>query len=141
MSWSRATKRKAGLTALAAATALTVGVGVSVVAVNAEHNREQSEPHYVGYLEKAGGEAAEEAEREREADGHPEGVVGGASSESGEIATALDSVANARLAPYGSVAAGQYSASLGKLHRAGLLGRRLERGHQRPLRRRRPGLP
>ncbi len=111
MSWSRATKRKAGLTALAAATALTVGVGVSVVAVNAEHNREQSEPHYVGYLEKAGGEAAEEAERER--DGHPEGVVGGASSESGEIATALDSVANARLAPYGSVAAGQYSASLG----------------------------
>ena len=76
MSWSRATKRKAGLTALAAATALTVGVGVSVVAVNAEHNREQSEPHYVGYLEKAGGEAAEEAERER--DGHPEGVVGSA---------------------------------------------------------------
>jgi diguanylate cyclase (GGDEF)-like protein len=113
MSWSRATKRKAGLTALAAATALTVGVGVSVVAVNAEHNREQSEPRYVGYLEKAGGEAGEEAEREREAGGHPEGIVGGASSESGEIATALDSVANARLAPYGSVAAGQYSASLG----------------------------
>jgi hypothetical protein len=114
MSWSRATKRKAGLTALAAATALTVGVGVSVVAVNAEHNREQSEPHYVGYLEKAGGEAAEEAEREGE--GHPEGVVGGANEESGEIATALDSVANARLAPYGSVAAGQYSASLGSFN-------------------------
>ena len=114
MSWSRATKRKAGLTALAAATALTVGVGVSVVAVNAEHNREQSEPHYVGYLEKAGGEAAEEAERE--AGGHPEGVVGGANEESGEIATALDSVANARLAPYGSVAAGQYSASLGSFN-------------------------
>jgi hypothetical protein len=116
MTWSRATKRKAGLTALAAATALTVGIGVSVVAVNAEHNREQSEPHYVGYLEKAGGEAAEEAEREREGEGHPEGVVGSANEESGEIATALDSVANARLAPYGSVAAGQYSASLGNFN-------------------------
>lgn len=111
MSWSRATKRKAGLTALAAATALTVGVGVSVVAVNAEHNRELSEPRYVGYLEKAGGEAAVEAAREP--DGHPEGVAGGANSESGEIATALDSVANARLAPFGSVAAGQYSDSIG----------------------------
>jgi hypothetical protein len=116
MSWSRATKRKAGLTALAAATALTVGVGVSVVAVNAEHDRELAEPHYVGYLEKAGGEAAEEAEREREGEGHPEGVVGSANEESGEIATALDSVANARLAPYGSVAAGQYSASLGSFN-------------------------
>ena len=103
MSWSRATKRKAGLTALAAATALTVGVGVSVVAVNAEHNREQSEPHYVGYLEKAGGEAAEEAEREREAGGTPRVSSAAPTSESGEIATALDSVANARLAPYGSV--------------------------------------
>ena len=140
MSWSRATKRKAGLTALAAATALTVGVGVSVVAVNAEHNREQSEPHYVGYLEKAGGEAAEEAEREREA-GTPRVSSAAPTSESGEIATALDSVANARLAPYGSVAPGQYSASLGSFNGLASVGRRLDRGHQHPLRRRRPGLP
>ena len=139
MSWSRATKRKAGLTALAAATALTVGVGVSVVAVNAEHNREQSEPHYVGYLEKAGGEAAEEAERER--DGHPEGVVGGANSESGEIATALDSVANARLAPYGSVAPGQYSTSINAFNGLVPDGWRLDRGHQHAVRRGRPRLP
>ena len=54
--------------------------------------------------------------------GHPEGVVGGANSESGEIATALDSVANARLAPYGSVAAGQYSASPRQLQRPASVG-------------------
>ena len=73
----------------------------------------ESGSRYVGYLERTGGEKSEE-EREREAEEHGvEGVVGGAESESAEIMASITSVANARLAPYGSVAAGQLSSSLG----------------------------
>ena len=82
-------QRRAGAVAVVAATAcaalvLTSDSGAGVA------------PRYVGYLERA----------------NP--VVGSASKESGEIRTALESVANARLAPYGSVAAGQYGASMGE---------------------------
>jgi hypothetical protein len=75
-------------------------------------------PSYIGYLEKAGQgeEAREEREREaeREGEGGVESIVGGANEESAEIFNALSSVANARLAPRGSVPAGLLSAELGK---------------------------
>ncbi|HET6165669.1 MAG TPA: hypothetical protein VFE07_02475 [Marmoricola sp.] len=67
----------------------------------------QAGPRYRGYLEKVRGE-----EDEGEEHGVPE-MVGGPSEESNEIFTSITSAANARLAPYGSVAAGQLSDSLG----------------------------
>jgi hypothetical protein len=92
--------------AIAAACAVVVG-GVAGVAIS--RSDQENEPRYRGYLERVGGEHAEDGEREHGV----EGVVGGPESESSEIFSALTSVANARLAPYGSVAAGQLSSSLG----------------------------
>ena len=71
-------------------------------------------PSYIGYLEKAGQgeEGREEREREAEGEGGVEPIVGGANEESAEIFNALSSVANARLAPYGSVAAGELGKAL-----------------------------
>ena len=71
--------------------------------------RNQAGPRYRGYLERVGSEEGEEAEEEH---GVPD-VVGGPSEESKEIYTSITSAANARLAPYGSVAPGQLSNSLG----------------------------
>jgi hypothetical protein len=83
--------------AVAVATAVTVGVMTM---------GQPQGPQYRGYLEKVGGE------QEGEGHGVP-AIVGGPSSESSEIYSSITSVANARLAPYGSVAAGQLSSSLG----------------------------
>lgn len=105
MSLSSTHRGKAAIAALAVGTAAVLAVTLTVTGEDPG-----SEPRYVGYVEKAGGEHGEEAERE--AREHPESIVGGANDESGEIRTALDSVANARLAPYGSVAPGQLSSSL-----------------------------
>ena len=92
--------------AVAAACAVVVGGAAGVALTRADH---ESGPRYRGYLERIGGEDEGEAAREHGI----EAAVGGPSSESSEIFNALTSVANARLAPYGSVAAGQLSASLG----------------------------
>jgi hypothetical protein len=92
-----------------AATCVVVVGGIAGVAIS--RSDQENGPRYRGYLERVGGEHEEEAEAEGE---HGvEGVVGGPSSESSEIFSALTSVANARVAPYGSVAAGQLSTSLG----------------------------
>src|SRR5512133_1987292 len=89
---------------LAAAVAAAVATA-GVVTVTALREDPGSEPHYRGYLERMGGEEAEEH--------GVEGVVGDPESESSEIFSSIMSAANARLAPYGSVAAGQLSSSLG----------------------------
>ena len=94
------------LAATAASALIAAGAAGGIYAHIQEEN---SQPHYRGYLEKAGGdEAAREA-----AEHGIEGKVGDPSSESSEIFASLTSTANARLAPYGSVAAGQLSSSLG----------------------------
>lgn len=91
--------------AAAAAVVATAGL-VTYTTVVADRG---SEPHYRGYLEKVGGEEAKE-----EAEKHGvESIVGGPDSESSEIYSSITSVANARLAPWASVAAGQLSTSLG----------------------------
>jgi hypothetical protein len=98
----------------AAAALAAVGLAVANNGGDDDGDRE-SGPRYVGYLERTGSEEAEE-EREREAEAEEHGVpgvVGGADSESAEILASMTSVANARLAPYGSVAPGQLSSSLG----------------------------
>jgi hypothetical protein len=88
----------AGTATVVAAAAVTAGVLV--------RKDESREPHYRGYLERAGGEEEEE---------HGiKDVVGDPESESAEIFTSITSVAAARIAPYGSVAPGQLSASLGE---------------------------
>jgi hypothetical protein len=69
-----------------------------------------SEAHYRGYVERIGGEEGEEGEGSEHG---VEGVVGGADKESAEIFSSISSAANARLAPFGSVAPGQLSSSLG----------------------------
>jgi hypothetical protein len=92
---------------LAAAVAAAVATA-GMVTVTALREDPGSEPHYRGYLERMGGEQAEEAEEHG-----VEGVVGDPESESAEIFSSIMSAANARLAPYGSVAAGQLSSSLG----------------------------
>lgn len=88
---------------IAMATVLTVATAVTVAVTT---TREHEGPQYRGYLQKVGGE--------QEGEGHGvAAIVGGPSSESSEIFSSITSVANARLAPYGSVAAGQLSSSLG----------------------------
>jgi hypothetical protein len=94
--------------AIAAACAVVVA-GAAGVAITRLDN--DSGPRYRGYLERVGG--GEEAEAEAAREHGVEAAVGDPESESGEIFNALTSVANARLAPYGSVAAGQLSTSLG----------------------------
>ncbi|SCL29453.1 hypothetical protein GA0070624_3885 [Micromonospora rhizosphaerae] len=90
---------------IAAVTATVVAVA-AVATAGLLANMDDNEPHYRGYLERIGGEEEEE--------GHGvEGIVGDPESESSEILSSITSVANARLAPYGSVAAGQLSSSLG----------------------------
>lgn len=103
-------RQKTGSSAVAAA---AVAAAAVVLATTGGGGPASAGPQYIGYLERAGqGEEARE-EREREAE-RPEGIVGGANEESGEIFNALSSVANARLAPRGSVPAGLLSAELGK---------------------------
>lgn len=90
---------------LVAAIATVVAVAGIATAILVGGEDESREPRYRGYLEKVGGEEAEE---------HGiKGVVGGPESESSEILNSIISTANARLAPYGSVAPGQLSSSLG----------------------------
>lgn len=98
-------RRRRVAVALAAAGALALA-GVGVATQGGGGSEDQAGPQYRGYLEKIRGES-EEGEH-----GVPDSV-GGPSSESGEIYSSITSVANARLAPYGSVAPGQLSASLG----------------------------
>ncbi|PWU50602.1 glycosyl hydrolase [Micromonospora globispora] len=89
-----------------AAVTATVVAAAAVTTAGLLYNMDDNEPHYRGYLERIGGEEEEE--------GHGvEGIVGDPESESSEILSSITSVANARLAPYGSVAAGQLSSSLG----------------------------
>ncbi|MGH8835684.1 MAG: glycosyl hydrolase, partial [Actinomycetes bacterium] len=92
--------------AIAIAASLTLLIG-TVVALQLTRPDGYDGPRYRGYLEKIG------AEVEGEHEGGVEAVVGDPESESSEIYNALITAANARLAPYGSVAAGQLSASLG----------------------------
>jgi hypothetical protein len=95
---------KRRIIAAAAATVVVAAVAVAagILTIDGDQGRE---PRYRGYLEKIGGEEAEEH--------GVEGIVGDPESESSEIYNSITSVANARLAPYGSVAAGQLSSSLG----------------------------
>jgi hypothetical protein len=85
-----------------AAATLAVAAGAVSLVVSGE---DECAAQYRGYIEKFCGE-------EEEAQGH-EGAVGDPNAESAEILNSITSVANARLAPYGSVAAGQLSSSLG----------------------------
>jgi hypothetical protein len=91
----RLTRRSGLLAGAAAATGLALivaapgGGGLSAVPASG------STPQYKGYLERFAP------------------VAGSPSKESEEIRTSRESVAQARLAPYGSVAAGQLSSSLG----------------------------
>jgi hypothetical protein len=86
---------------LSAAGILAVAAGaVAIVALTEEECAAQ----YRGYVERFCGEEEERG---------VEGKVGDPAAESGEILNAITSVANARLAPYGSVAPGQLSTSLG----------------------------
>ncbi|WP_457112091.1 hypothetical protein [Marmoricola sp. URHA0025 HA25] len=94
------------------AAAALAAVGLVVAQGGDDERAKESGPRYVGYLERTGGEAAEEREREGEEHGVP-GVVGGPDSESAEILASMTAAADARMAPYGSVAAGQLSSSLG----------------------------
>ena len=98
-------RRKRMAVALTAAGALALA-GLGVATQGGGGGEDQAGPRYRGYLEKIG------AESEEEEHGIPDSV-GGPSSESSEIYNSITSVANARLAPYGSVAAGQLSSSLG----------------------------
>lgn len=98
-------RRKRALVALAAAGALGLA-GLGVATQGGGGGGDQAGPRYRGYLEKIRGESEEEEH------GIPDSV-GGPSSESSEIYNSITSVANARLAPNGSVAAGQLSSSLG----------------------------
>jgi hypothetical protein len=93
--------------AIAIAASLTLLIG-TVVALQLTRPDGYDGPRYRGYLEKIGAEVEGEHEG-----GGVEAVVGDPESESSEIYNALTTAANARLAPYGSVAAGQLSASLG----------------------------
>jgi hypothetical protein len=93
-------------TAAAAATVVALAAAVTTGVLIKGGDSDGREPKYRGYLEKFGGE--------REEDEHGvEGIVGDPESESSEILSSITSVANARLAPFGSVAAGQLSSSLG----------------------------
>ncbi|MBW8751966.1 MAG: hypothetical protein JF565_11155 [Propionibacteriales bacterium] len=93
--------------------AALVAAGLAVAHGGGGDGDRESGPRYVGYLERTGGkEAKEEREREGAEHGVP-GVVGGPDSESSEILASMTAAADARLAPYGSVAAGQLSSSLG----------------------------
>ena len=109
-------RQKSGSAAVAAA---AVAAAAVVLATAGGGGPAAAGPSYIGYLERAGqGEEAKEerereAEREAEGAGGVESIVGGASEESAEIFNALSSVANARLAPRGSVPAGLLSAELG----------------------------
>jgi hypothetical protein len=81
-----------------------VAVAAGAVAVVAL-SEEECAVQYRGYVERFCGEEEEE---------HGiEGKVGDPADESGEILNAITSEANARLAPFGSVAPGQLSSSLG----------------------------
>jgi hypothetical protein len=83
------------------------GVAVAtVLAVSLTRDGDRAEPRYRGYLERIGGESEEKEHGIEE-------FVGDPGSESSEIYNSITSAANARLAPYGSVAAGQLSSSLG----------------------------
>jgi hypothetical protein len=99
------------------ATVTTAAVAVAVAAVAAglyasgQAPGTPNEPRYRGYLERIGGEEEEEH--------GVESVVGDPESESSEIYNSITSVANARLAPYGSVAPGQLSSSLGSFRALG----------------------
>ena len=96
-----------------AAVTATVVAAAAVATAGLLYNMDDNEPHYRGYLERIGGEEEEE-------EGHGvEGIVGDPESESSEILSSITSVANARLAPYGSVAAGQLSSSLGDFRSLG----------------------
>ena len=96
-----------------AAVTATVVAAAAVGTAGLLYNMDDNEPHYRGYLERIGGE-------EHEKEGHGvEGIVGDPGSESSEIFSSITSVANARLAPYGSVAAGQLSSSLGDFRSLG----------------------
>ncbi|HEX2356995.1 MAG TPA: hypothetical protein VHI50_11110, partial [Micromonosporaceae bacterium] len=98
------------------ATVTTAAVAVAVAAVAAglyasgQAPGTPNEPRYRGYVERIGGEEEEHG---------VESVVGDPESESSEIYNSITSVANARLAPYGSVAPGQLSSSLGSFRALG----------------------
>lgn len=93
---------------VAVASAAVVAAAAVITGVILSNEDDSREPRYRGYLERAGGEEAEE---------HGiEGVVGDPASESDEILSSITSAANARLAPYGSVAPGQLSTSLGSFN-------------------------
>ena len=97
-----------GRTRIVTLTAATAAVAVAAVATGLYVSGEdRNEPRYRGYLERMGGEEEEEEEH------GVEGIVGDPDSESAEILSSITSVAYARLAPYGSVAPGQLSSSLG----------------------------
>jgi hypothetical protein len=98
-------RRKRMAVALAAVGAMALA-GLGVATQGGGGGGDQAGPRYVGYLEKIRGESEDEEH------GIPDSV-GGPSSESSEIYNSITSVANARLAPYGSVAAGQLTSSLG----------------------------
>jgi len=108
MSFTRRQKRGSAAVAAAAVSA----AAVILATVGGSGASSAAGPQYIGYLERVG--QGEEAEEERERDRErPEPVVGGANAESAEIFNALTSVANARLAPRGSVPAGELSAEMG----------------------------
>jgi hypothetical protein len=90
---------------VAAGAAAAVAVA-TILAVTLTRDGDRAEPRYRGYLEKIGGESEEKEHGIEE-------FVGNPGSESTEIYNSITSAANARLAPYGSVAAGQLSSSLG----------------------------
>ncbi|MGE5829022.1 MAG: glycosyl hydrolase [Micromonosporaceae bacterium] len=94
------TKRRRYFAIAAAAVVAVAAVLIGVVAIGEDDSRQ---PRYRGYLERVGGEEAEERGIEGAVD--PQ-------SESDEILNSISSEANARLAPYGSVAPGQLSTSL-----------------------------
>ena len=104
-------RQKTGSASVAAA---TVAAAVVVLATAGGGGPSSAGPSYIGYLERTGQgeEAREEREREAEEEGGVESIVGNPNEESAEIFNALSSVANARLAPRGSVPAGNLSASL-----------------------------
>ncbi|HEX5997186.1 MAG TPA: hypothetical protein VFY84_18765 [Jiangellales bacterium] len=104
--------RRARHTAVATATVVAAAavVATGVFTAGGRPDTGANEPRYRGYLERIGEEEEEHG---------VEGVVGDPESESGEILNAITSVANARLAPYGSVAAGQLSSSLGDFRSLG----------------------
>ena len=92
---------------LVAAGAAAAVAAAAVLVVTLTRDGDRAEPRYRGYLERIGGESEQENEH------GVEEFVGDPGSESSEIYNSITSAANARLAPYGSVAAGQLSSSLG----------------------------